>query len=307
MRLKSDNVDERYSSLSILREILTTVSMVIAPSMPFISEYIYQNLKKKNDEESVHLCNWPNVFDYINDKDGKNIIDEMEFIKTIVSLGLSIRKQKNIAVKQPLSSINIVAHSKEKKIIEKNKDIIIEELNVKDIGFIDNIDNVAKMIIKPNARLIGPKFGKDVQDIINNAKNGNFEIVNDEILVDKKWKLTKEECEISYVSINKEEEIKEEFGVLVSLDTKITDELKNEGHIREFVSHINKLRAESNLSIKDKVSVIYSTDSEILNSVIENNIDKIKGLVLANSIEEKKNNGEDCIIGDYKVNVEIIK
>ena len=71
---------------------------------------------------------------------------EMNFVKTVVSLGLAIRKQKNIAVKQPLSSINIVVHDADKKIIESNRDIILEELNIKNIGFIDNIESIAKKI-----------------------------------------------------------------------------------------------------------------------------------------------------------------
>ena len=308
MRLKSNNKDERYSSLSILREILMTLSMVIAPSMPFIAEYIYQSLKidSKNESEnfkreSVHLCDWPKPFDYIDSKKGYKVIKEMDFIKTIVSLGLAIRKQKNIAVKQPLSSINIVVHDADKKNIENNRDIILEELNVKNIGFIDNIESIAKKIAKPNARLIGPKFGKDVQEIINKAKNGDFEISEDRIIVDKKWELSKDECEISYVSINKEEEIKEENGIIVSLDTKITEELKNEGYIREIISFINKLRAEKNLSIKDKIDIKYSTDSEVLKSVINDNIAKIQQLVLANNIIEEENKGEVCEVGDYKI------
>lgn len=312
MRLKSENKDERYSSLSILREILLIVSMVIAPIMPFIAEYIYQNLKikdkKENDnykKESVHLCSWPEIFEFVNEKDGKKIIEEMDFIKTIVSLGLSIRKQKNIAVKQPLSSINIVAHSKEQKIIENNKNIILEELNVKNVGFIEDIENFAKMIIKPNARLIGPKFGKDSQSVIDQAKNGNFEINGENIIIDKKWTITKEECEVSYASINSEEEVKEESGVIVSIDTKITEDLKNEGYIREFVSFINKLRSEKNLSIKDKINIIYYTESNILRDVISSGSEKVKTLVLANDIKEEKNDGVEFIIGEDKIFISI--
>ena len=306
-RLKSDNIEERFNALSVLRENLLNLSLVIAPILPFIAEYLYQNLKI-NDEgvkESVHLCSWPETLD-CDIKDEAKIIEEMDFVKNVVSLGLSIRKQKSIAVKQPLSKINVVAHKKEKEIIQKNNDIILEELNIKEIGFVENIDEIAKMVIKPNARIIGPKYGKDVQEIINRAKAGDFRIDGDNIIIDNKWTLEKSECEIAYVG-KSEFEVREENGVVVSLDITISEDLKNEGYLRELISFINRLRSEKKLSLKDKVSIVYYTEDINLKNVIETNINKIKVLVLAESIEEKKNDGMGAEIGEANIVIDIIK
>lgn len=317
IRLKSENEQERFNAIWTLRDIMLNLSLLIAPSMPFIAEYIYQTLKIKKvyykyensynnyKRESVHICNWPAKLE-CNIPDEAKIIEEMDFVKNVVSVGLSIRKQKNIAVKQPLLKINIVAHTKEKEIIEKNKAVILEELNIKDIEFVGNPGEIAQMIVKPNARLLGPKFGQDVQEIISKAKLGVFTISGDRIVVDEKWTIDRTECEVAYIG-KPGFEVKEENGILVSLDTTITKELKIEGYQREIISFINKLRSDKNLSMKDKISLVYFTESSEFEEAINLNIDLIKNMVLAENIEKKENSGKDLEIDGLKITINIVK
>ena len=317
IRLKSEKEDDRFYAVWALRDIMLNLALLMAPSMPFISEYIYQNLKIKKTyykyensynnykRESVHLCNWPTKIECNIENEAK-IIEEMDFVKNVVSVGLSIRKQKNIPVRQPLLKINIVAHDKEKEMIEKNKGIILDELNIKNIEFVAKAEEIAQMIVKPNARLLGPKFGKDVQEVILKAKSGVFIISGGRIIVDEKWTITKEECEIAYIG-KPGFEVKEENGILVSLDTTITKELKIEGYQREFISFINKLRADKGLSIKDKIKLVYFTSNPEFEEAMTLNIDLMKSMILADDISKKENQGKDLEIDGLKITIDIVK
>jgi isoleucyl-tRNA synthetase len=153
---KSENDQDKIQAYSTLYEVLVKLTQVLAPFMPFVTDYIYQDLTK---EESVHLSDWPEW--------DENLIDEelnkyMQLTKNIVSLGLSWRARNKIRVRQPLAWVKIT-----KKLDNYYNDIIKEELNVKDV--IVSTD-LAKEIAKPEGRKIGPKYGKDVQLIIKNAK-----------------------------------------------------------------------------------------------------------------------------------------
>jgi len=153
---------DKSSAYETLHTVLTELSKLMAPLMPFLSESIYQGLTGR---ESVHL-------EYITRPNkhliGNELNRDMEICEQIVSLGLTLRSRKNIRVRQPLESITIT-----QELNEYYQTIICDELNVKKIRF-ENPEKLAKKICKPDARKIGPKYGKDVQKIIIEAKNGNF-------------------------------------------------------------------------------------------------------------------------------------
>lgn len=153
---------DKQSAYETLYTVLTETSKLLAPLMPFLSENIYQGLTNR---ESVHL-------EYIT-RPNRHLIAsdlnrDMEICEHIVSLGLALRSRKNIRVRQPLSSVTIT-----RELSEYYMTIIRDELNVKVVKF-ENPEKLAKKICKPDARKIGPKYGKDVQKVIMEAKNGNF-------------------------------------------------------------------------------------------------------------------------------------
>lgn len=155
--------DDKGSAYSTLHTVLIELSKLMAPYMPFLSESVYKGLTNR---ESVHLeyVTFPN----------RHLIDselnrDMERCEHIVSLGLALRSSKNIRVRQPLESVTITA-----ELSEYYQSIIRDELNVKSIK-LENPEKLAKKIAKPDAKKIGPKYGKDVQSIIVRAKNGEFE------------------------------------------------------------------------------------------------------------------------------------
>jgi len=153
---KSENDNDKMQAYATLHEVLVKLSQVLAPFMPFITDYIYKDLTK---EESVHLSNWPTYNDYLIDE---KLNQDMKDTQNIVSLGLSWRARNKIRVRQPLSWVKIT-----KNLNDYYQNIIKEELNVKDVIISTDL---AKEIAKPEGRKIGPKYGKNVQVIIKNAK-----------------------------------------------------------------------------------------------------------------------------------------
>jgi isoleucyl-tRNA synthetase len=160
---ESGMTPDKQSAYETLYTVLTEVSKLMAPLMPFLAESVFQGLTKR---ESVHLeyVTFPNRHLIAND-----LNRDMEKCENIVSLGLALRSQKNIRVRQPLAFVTIT-----EKLSEYYNTIIRDELNVKEIRFEDP-EKLAKKIAKPDAKKIGPKYGKDVQSIISLAKNGEFE------------------------------------------------------------------------------------------------------------------------------------
>jgi isoleucyl-tRNA synthetase len=153
---------DKASAYTTLHSVLAELSKLLAPFMPFLSESIFQGLTNR---DSVHL-------EHIT-RPNRHLIDsplnrDMEICEHIVSLGLALRSQKNIRVRQPLQYVTITA-----ELSEYYQSIIRDELNVKEVRY-ENPEKLAKKICKPDARKIGPKYGKDVQKVIMEAKNGNF-------------------------------------------------------------------------------------------------------------------------------------
>ena len=164
---ESGMTDDKKSAYSTLHTVLVELSKLMAPFMPFIAESVFQGLTRK---ESVHLeyVTFPNRHLVASD-----LNRDMEKCEHIVSLGLALRSSKNIRVRQPLSTVTITA-----ELSEYYQAIIRDELNVKSIK-LENPERLAKKIAKPDAKKIGPKYGKDVQSIIVAAKNGEFTELDD--------------------------------------------------------------------------------------------------------------------------------
>lgn len=291
--------EDRKIALSVLRNVLSTLSKVIAPVMPFIAEYLYKEID--GSLESVHLDKFPKFDEKMIDK---KILLETSFVRDVVSLGLSIRKQKNIQTRQPLNNITVVTNDIQKQIVLDNKNVICSELNIKEVEFVSKTEDIAQMQLKPNARVLGPKFGKDVQEVINKAKAGVFEVNNDRVIVDSKWSIDLSDCEVVY--IGKEGiDVASDHGVVIALNTEITNELRLEGLAREFVSIVNDIRSDKGLTLADKVSVKFYSDNEDIKNAIEDNQDFIMNSVAAIGVFFVKNGGSEVEMGDGTVNVEI--
>lgn len=185
---KSESDADKLQAYTTLYHVLTTFCQIAAPYMPFITEYIYKAL---TNEESVHLTYYP-----VSNKEtiNEDLSATMARVQEIIRIGLSWRARHNIRVRQPLPSLTIGV-----EVDEYFVSIISEELNVKQVLIDTSINEAVTKICKPNGRLIGPKFGKDVKTIISEAKSGNFQEHDDGSVSVAHFVLQPEEFEISYI------------------------------------------------------------------------------------------------------------
>lgn len=247
---KTENDSDKNEAYSTLFHVMRKLSMILAPFMPFISEEIYTNLTSK---ESVHLANWPEFEDGNIDL---QLNREIELVQKIVSLGLSVRAKHNVKVRQPLAKVEVVGAS---GLSEQDIQMIEEELNVKEVVFVSDAEKLAKKLAKPIGSLIGPKFGPVVQDIIAQAKAGNFEEKEDgKLLVNGQWELMADEYEMVYEGVEGHF-VAGDRGVVVSVDLNITPELHNEGIARDLVRFVQEARKEAGYNVDDHIQLAIKT------------------------------------------------
>ena len=280
---KSEDDQDKNSAYQTLYTVLTRLCQIIAPFMPFVSEEIYRNL---TGEESVHLTDYPKAGE---EKTDENLMQEMFATKTIVSLGLAARAKKKIKVRQPLRKIRIVLASQyPKDILSDQIEIIKEELNVKEVEMVSNASDMAHIIAMPNAKLLGPKYGKEVQNIISQAKQGHFSKLENGNIKVLDYELTPEEIEIAYQG-KEGFDIETQAGILVAIDTEVTPELEMEGRARDLVRQIQELRKTADYKVDDRITVaLIGAEKELLDRFA----DYIKAETLATEIVEEMTDGD---------------
>ena len=227
--------EDKNAAYETLYRVLVDISKLLSPFCPFVSEYVFRLLTGK---ESVHLERMPNFERLLVAKD---LLESMNQTKNLVNLGLSLRAKKKLRVRQPLASVTI-GESLDAYFLE----ILKEELNVKEV-IIADMSKIATKIAKPNARLLGPKFGKEVQAIILAAKMGYFEEKEDGKIVvktapskqknileelgveAKEFTLEPGEFEMAYEPMEGSLiDVEGGFGTIVAMDTVVTDSLRLE-------------------------------------------------------------------------------
>ncbi|MBP9718523.1 class I tRNA ligase family protein [Candidatus Gracilibacteria bacterium] len=281
---KSENDGDKDSAYQTLYTVLVTVSKLIAPFMPFIADSLYKNL---TGETSVHLTDWPEF-----DKKAINepLNKEIAYVRTIVSLALRLRSKQLIKVRQPLQRLSIaLPRSIPRNVIESHQDVILEEINVKELFFASE-GELGEMTISPDARKIGPRFGKTTQEIIQACKAGNCRVEPDGSVVVPKsgaaqYTLSADEVVVGYKGAEGME-VASESGMVVALSTVVTPELQAEGWVRDIVRYTQELRKKAAYDISDRISVFIHGDKEI-NDAVTLFSEFIKDETLANELQDK--------------------
>lgn len=289
---KGEYSTDKIAAYQTLYRCLEVIAQLSAPIAPFFMDRLYTDLNavtKRDASESIHLSNFPVADEKQIDKD---LEERMELAQKISSMILSIRKKENIRVRQPLTTIQIpVLDDSIKAKIEAVKDLILSEVNVKNIEFVSEADTQIVKNLKLNFKTLGKKCGKHmkaVQAFANenaNAiisgieKEGKFEIKieSDSIILEN------EDVEIIPVDILGWK-VANSGQLTVALDVTITEALKEEGLARELVNRIQNLRKDNNLDLTDRIDVKIQRNSAI-NSAINNNLDYICAEILASSLE----------------------
>ena len=258
---KGDYTQDKIAAYQTLYTCLKTVAKLASPIAPFYCDNLYRDLNNATElekYESVHLAYFPNPKPEAIDKD---LEIRMGYAQQISSMILSLRKKENIKVRQPLQKIMIpVLDNDFQRQVEAVKDLILSEVNIKEIEFLTDTTGVLVKKIKPNFKTLGPKHGKHMksisaavnqfgqEEIVQVEKNKGYQLnINNEIL-----NLELEDFEITTDDIPGWLVISEN-GITVALDITISSELKEEGIAREFVNRIQNLRKESGLDVTDTI------------------------------------------------------
>lgn len=307
---------DKINAYMTLYTALVTVAKTAAPMIPFMTEDIYRNLVCKidtNAPESVHLCDFPTANEAHIDK---KLEENMELVLAIVVLGRAARNTANIKNRQPIAKIHVKS---EKELGEFYQEIIREELNCKEICFTQDISDFTSYTFKPQLRTLGQKYGKKIAEIRailanldgNAAKreldtvgtltiplsDGDICLSSDDLLIETKQSE-------QHVSMT-------DNGITVVIDTNITEELLEEGFVREIISKIQAMRKEANFNVIDHI-VVYERGNGKIEKIISDHLKSIKSDVLADKVQlgemdgfikEWNINGETVVLGVQQVKI----
>ena len=300
---------DKVNAYMTLYTALKTVAELSAPLIPFMSEDIYQNLVvsvDKEAKESIHFCDYPKA----NEAWIKPEVEEqMDMVLNVVVSGRACRNSAAIKNRQPIAKLFIKAEG-ELKLDPAYLDIIKEELNVKSVEAADDVSGFTTYLFKPQLRTVGPKYGKQLGGIKQYLSEVDGNAAMAELKANSELKF-----EVGDVTVHLEEgdllieQTKQEGfeaitdkGITVVIDTKLTEELLEEGFVREVISKIQTMRKEADFEVTDQIKVYYANNEKVA-AVVTDNSDTIAEEVLAVSVEEGTAEGYSK---NWKINGEVV-
>ncbi|MCB0687142.1 MAG: isoleucine--tRNA ligase, partial [Saprospiraceae bacterium] len=299
---KGEYTEDKISAYQTLYTCLETVAKLMAPISPFFADWLYLNLNdasKKEDYESVHLSRFPMVSENVQDKD---LEERMSYAQRISSLILSLRKKESLRVRQPLKRVLLPIldpHFKEQ--VEAVKDLILSEVNIKDIEYISDTSGLITKKVKPNFKTLGKRLGasmKSANSIIQNLsqeeitqfeKTGTYDLV----LNNDQFQLTLDDVVISSEDIPGWQVVSD-GDLTVALDITLDDQLIAEGTARELVNRIQNIRKQKDFNVTDRI-LVFLDGNDAVKPAVEHFGDYIKDEVLANEILFRKSENSEPV------------
>ena len=307
---KSENDSDKLAAYHTLYSVLLTYIKVMSPVIPFLTEDIYQNLivrVDKNAPKSIHLTDFPK---YEKETENLQLMTDIDTVKNIVNLGRSIRNKANIKIRQPLKNIKIFIENISSS-IKKYDHQILEELNIKEIQYVNNAEEIVDYKVKPNFAIISQNFSDMKSEIISkiNSLDNSYIVQTLEtdkcILINNK-KLNHEYFIIEeipfddyYASSNK--------NLVASINIKLNKDLINEGIVRDLIRKIQNFRKDSNFKVNDRIDIYISTNDEIYEAINQNK-DYLINEVLALNLYTNSCSGEhkiEFLMNNIKVHLGI--
>ncbi|MBD5497509.1 MAG: isoleucine--tRNA ligase [Lachnospiraceae bacterium] len=305
---------DKINAYMTLYTALITISKAAAPMIPFMTEDIYQNLVRSIDKdapESIHLCEFPKAdAEWID----KKLEEDMETVLKAVVMGRACRNTANIKNRQPVSCMFVKT---EHDLTDFYKDIIEEELNVKEVRFTGDVREFTSYIFKPQLKTVGPKYGKLLGSIQKMLASLDGNAAMDELQADGALKFMAGETEVSLTEEDLLIEMTQKEGYVtesdnrmtVVLDTNLTDALVEEGFVLEIISKIQTMRKEADFEVTDRIKVSFAGNEKVADIALRNQA-AIAGKVLAESMatgetlavaKEWNVNGENVTISVERV------
>jgi isoleucyl-tRNA synthetase len=309
---------DKLSAYQTLYLCLETVSQLAAPIAPFYMDRLFidlNNVTGRHKENSVHLVLFPEYNESLIDKD---LEERMNIAQKVSSMILGLRRKVSIKVRQPLARIMVPVPDKYfREKFEAVKDLILAEVNVKEVEYIDDTASILVKKIKPNFKTLGPRYGKLMKDISSSIasltpkeivafeNNGNHTVtINGQQIV-----LTTEDVEIISEDIPGWQ-VANDGKLTVALDITVSDDLRYEGIAREFVNRIQNIRKENGLDVTDKITV-FIEDHEFVHEAVKRHSSYIASQTLATAVNLTHsfpgNNVRDVEIDEVVVKVEVRK
>ena len=305
---------DKLSAYQTLYTCLETVAKLLAPFAPFFADRLYMDLVSVTGRDtvcSVHLSKFPVADDSLIDSD---LEERMAIAGKITSMVLALRRKVNIKVRQPLQAIMIPAiDDAQKQHIEAVKDLVMNEVNVKELRFVEGSGVLVKKV-KCNFRTMGKKFGKlmkGIASVMSALEQDQIELLEKQgwLNVDVEGQsVTVESADVDIIS----EDIpgwlvSNEGNLTVALEVELNDDLRNEGMARELINRVQNMRKEAGFEITDRICV-YVSHNNAMEKAIDNYSDYIKGQVLADNIEVSDDNrGTEVEFDDFKLYIDVVK
>jgi isoleucyl-tRNA synthetase len=277
----NDNNDKQDAYIT-LYIVLKTITQFLAPALPFISEAIWQNLRTESDPQSVHHNDFPAPTKAFQDK---KLAEFMNHILRIANLGRSARSIANIKLRQPLGTMMVKANiphlhkESEQKLVALLKD----ELNVKHIEFVEDVSEYATEVLHINARVLGPKIGGNVQQLIALAKQGKYSVTKKGVKIGE-YTLKHDEYHMQCEQRKENLSVASEKDTVVIFDTTVTPELHLEGLAREIVRSVQDARQKAGLNIEDHIELVIEASEPHIKQAIAAHQTYIKEETLATTL-----------------------
>ncbi len=267
---------DKASAYATLYEVLVSFAQVLAPIVPFMSEMMYQNLVVEagvnfGSHDSVHLCDFPQA-DSVKIDEG--LEHDVCIVRQVVNMGRALREKYRLKTRQPLLKITVVSHSDDAiKAIESHQDLILSELNVRNLLLLPEDDSLCTLSCKPNFKTLGPRVGKDMgamsKAIASLSRAQLRKLEEGEIITLNEHHISIDDVVIVREAVADVVVMSEEH-LTVALDTEIDEELKHEGIMRDTLSSLQRLRKAKGLEVSDRISLaLHSSDSELIDALLK--------------------------------------
>ena len=313
---------DKQAAYQTLYTVLTTLTKLLAPVIPFLTERMYQNLRlpgaggaasRTPDPDSVHLCPFPEVDPSLLDA---QLSERMALAQKVVNLGHALREQSGQRVRQPLPELRFACSDPAQRApLESLGDVIREELNVKKITGCEHLDDLVHYVYKPNLKTLGPKYGKGLAAIgralpaadpaslapLRRGETVTLLIEGADYLLAPEDVLVSTEQAADWIAADS-------LGVQIALSTVLTPELIREGMARDFVRHVQQARKEADLEIENRIGVAFATASADVRSAIEEWSAYIRQETLADELKPAQGLGAGAravLVGDQQIELKI--
>jgi isoleucyl-tRNA synthetase len=285
---KSEQGADKQAAYQTLYTALLTLAKLMAPVVPFLTEMMYQNLRTDEQPQSIHLCDFPTVDEALIDAE---LSDEMNCLLSLVSLGLSARNSVKIKVRQPLAELKVQAGagSEARAAVERFGDQLREELNVKAVSLHDpEWGPLLTPDVKPNMKTLGPKFGARLKDVVAAIAAAKPEVLAAKVRAGETIELPAGGETIQLEPADLIVSMKAEEGwagtidgeTQLALDTRMTEDLADEGIARDVVRHVQDQRREAGLEMEDRIALYLGMEAEKLRRAISKYREYIAGETL---------------------------